>query len=70
MPPRCPTASSRRVGPRHPRVPHPASGGLEAWDDEPALRTPTVDELLGRTCRARQAPHVDGVEGLTPSALN
>jgi hypothetical protein len=35
--------SARQAGP----TPHPTSGGLEARHDEPALRTPTVDELLG-----------------------
>ena len=38
-------AATRR-GARHSRAPHPASGGLEAWHDEPALRTPAVDKLL------------------------
>jgi hypothetical protein len=42
-------AAARRVVVRRPQAPQPVSGGFETWDDEPALRTPAVDELLGST---------------------
>lgn len=45
-------AATRRVGARHQRAPHAASGGLETWHDEPSLRPPAVDELLGREARS------------------
>jgi glyoxylase-like metal-dependent hydrolase (beta-lactamase superfamily II) len=38
-------AGDLRAAGRTDSAPH--SGGLEARHDEPALRTPTVDELLG-----------------------